>query len=113
MEILSIIPATVLGYATFRATTHPASRIRRKLPNFKVKRVQFFPVIRINMFGRAIHFHHWFNFSILLALSGITSVTVLDHMITRGLLIGGIIQGLTLPRGYKNVFSCKCSHCLN
>lgn len=113
MEILSLVPATALGYLTLRATTHPNARIRRRLPDISIKRVQLFPVLRIQMFGRAIHFHHWMNFSILLALSGVTSVAILDHIFTRGLLIGGIIQGLTLPSGHRKVFSCKCSHCIN
>lgn len=103
MEALSIIPATALGYATLRATTHPTSRIRRKMPNFKVKRVQFFPVLRINIFGRVIHFHHWISFSMLLILSFFTSIGILDFMVTRGVLLGGIIHGLTLPREHRKI----------
>lgn len=112
MEYLSLLPATALGYLTLRATTHPNARIRKRLPNLKLKRVQVFPVLSIKLFGRTIHFHHWVNFSILLVLSGFTQIGILDHTITRGLLLGGVIQGLTLPKGHKRVFSCKCSHCL-
>lgn len=103
MEYLSIVPATALGYLTFRATTHPAARIRRKMPNVKVKRVQVFPVIRVNIFGRVIHFHHWINFSILLMLSFFISVGILDLVVTKGILLGGIIQGLTLPREHRKI----------
>lgn len=113
MEYLSLVPATALGYLTLRATTHPNARIRRKMPDLKIKRLQVFPVIKFNMFGRNIHLHHWMNFSILLAISGVTSVAILDHILTRGLLIGGIIQGLTLPKGHRRIISCKCSHCIN
>ncbi len=113
MEYLSIVPATALGYLTFRATTHPDARIRRKMPNFKYKRVQVFPVIRFHVFGRTIHFHHWFNFSVILALSGITSIAILDQVFAKGILLGGIIQGLTLPSGHRKVFPCKCSDCIN
>lgn len=113
MEYLSLVPATALGYLTFKATTHPQAKIRKRMPNLTVKRLQFFPVIRIHMFGKVIHFHHWFNFSLLLALSGVTSFAILDHTITRGLLLGGVIQGLRLPRGHKGVFACKCSYCIN
>lgn len=102
MEILSIVSAAALGYLTFRATTHPKSLIRRKMPNIRVKRVQFFPVIRIYMFGRVFHFHHWVNCSILLAVSSFTSIGILDLMFTKGLLLGGIIHGLTLPRGHRH-----------
>ena len=112
MDALSIIPATAVGYLTLRAATHPTSRIRKRMPNVRVKRVQFFPVLRINAFGKMIHFHHWVSFSILLAISGFTQIGILDHSIVRGLLIGGVIQGLTLPKGHRKVYPCKCSHCL-
>lgn len=103
MEALSLIPSTALGYFTFKATTHPASRLRRKMPNVKVKRVQLFPVLRIFMFGRVFHLHHWFIFSILLILSIFASIGILDLMFTRGMLLGGIIQGLTLPKGHRKI----------
>ena len=102
MEILSLVPAAALGYLTFKATTHPKSRLRRRLPNIRVRRVQVFPVIRFYAFGRVFHFHHWVNCSILLAVSGFTSIGILDLTFTRGLLLGGIIQGLTLPRGHRH-----------
>lgn len=101
MEYLSIVPAAALGYLAFRATTHPAAKIRKKLPNIKVKRIQVFPVIRVRMFGRWVHFHHWINFSILLTLSGFMSIGILDHTFTKGVLLGGIIQGLTIPKPYR------------
>lgn len=103
MEALSIIPAAALGYATLRATTHPTSRIRRKMPNLKVKRVQIFPVFRINVFGRVIHLHHWMSFSILLLISLFASIGFLDLIVTRGILLGGIIHGLTLPREHRRI----------
>lgn len=103
MEYLSILPGTALGYLAFKATAHPTSRIRRKLPNIKTRRVQVFPVIRIFLFGRVIHFHHWVNFSALLLLSIFISLGILDHMITRGILIGGIIHGLTLPKEHRRI----------
>lgn len=98
-----MVPAAALGYLTFRATTHPNSRFRKKMPNIKVKRIQLFPVLRISVFGRTIHFHHWFNFSILLALSGMAPMGFLEGTFARGILLGGIIQGLTLPKGHRGL----------
>lgn len=103
MEYISILPAAALGYLTFKVTTHPTSRLRRKLPNIKTKRVQVFPVIRVNLFGRVIHFHHWINFSILLILSVFITGGVLDYIVTKGLLLGGIIHGLTLPKEHRKI----------
>ena len=97
MEYLSLIPATALGYLTFRVTTHHTSRIRKKLPNIKTGRVQVFPVLRFKAFGRVIHLHHWVSFSIILGLSFFISLGVVDYIVTKGILLGGIIHGLTEP----------------
>lgn len=77
------------------------------MPNLRVKRLQIFPVIRVQAFGRIFHLHHWFNFSVLLATTAFINAGILDTTIARGLMLGGIIQGLTLPKGrrtliYKN-----------
>lgn len=103
MEYLSVIPATALGYLTFRATAHPTSRIRKRLPNLRVKRVQLFPVVRVYMFGRVIHLHHWFSFSIILAISAFISIGILDYVFTKGLLLGGVIHGLSLPKEHRKI----------
>ncbi len=103
MEYLSLIPATALGYLTLRATTHPTAKIRRKLPNIKTRRVQVFPVLRIKLFGRVIHFHHWIMFSIILLLSFFLSLGIVDFMVTKGILLGGIIHGLTLPKEHRKI----------
>ena len=103
MEFLSLLPATALGYLTFRATSHPSSRLRKKLPNVKLKRVQVFPVVRLKAFNRVIHFHHWFAFSLILASTPFANLGFLEHIFTKGLLLGGIIQGLTLPRGHRTL----------
>ncbi len=103
MDYISIIPATALGYLTLKMTTHPNSGIRQKLPNIKSKRVQIFPVIRFYFFGRVIHFHHWVNFSILLILSLFFSIGILSLVVTKGLLLGGVIHGLNMPKGHKKI----------
>lgn len=103
MEYLTVIPATALGYLTLRVTSHPNSRIRRKMPNVKVKRVQIFPVLRVYMFGRVVHLHHWFAFSIVLVASVFLSLGIFDYIFTKGMLLGGIIQGLTLPKEHRKI----------
>lgn len=104
MEYLSIVPATILGYLTFRATTHPSSRFRKKMPNIVIKkRVHIFPSLRVYMFGRVFHFHHWVNLSILLGVSLFVSGGVLGYMVTKGILLGGILQGLRLPKDHRKI----------
>src|SRR3989338_4255692 len=101
MEYLSLIPSIALGYLTLKVTTHPTAGFRKKLPNIKSRRVQIFPVIRFYFFGRVIHLHHWINFSLLLILSIFITGGILDYMVTKGLLLGGVIQGLTLPQEHR------------
>src|SRR5690349_18146154 len=103
MEYLSINPTTALGLLTFKTKTYPTSRKRKKLTNIKTNKVKVFPVIRFYMFGRVIHLHHWINFSILLILSIFITGNILDFMVTKGLLLGGIIQGLTLPHEHRRI----------
>lgn len=103
MEYLSLIPATALGYLASRTVTHPTSRIRRKMPNIKTKRVQVFPVLRVKAFGRVIHFHHWIYFSIILVVSFFVSLGVVDYIVTKGILFGGIIHGLTVPKEHRKI----------
>ncbi len=105
MEYLSIIPATALGYLTFKVTSHPGSKFRKKMPNIIIKkRVHIFPAIRVYMFGRVFHLHHWVSLSILLFASFYATTGILDFMFTRGILVGGIIQGLTnMPKGHKKI----------
>lgn len=103
MEYLSIIPATALGYLASRTVTHPTSRIRRKMPNIKTKRVQVFPVLRIKVFGRVIHFHHWIYLSVILAVSFFVSLGIVDYVVTKGIILGTIIHGLTLPKQHRKI----------
>jgi len=103
MEYLSIIPATALGYLASRTVTHPTSRIRRKMPVIKTKRVQVFPVLRIKVFGRVVHLHHWIYFSVILAVSFFVSLGIVDFIVTKGILLGGIIHGLSVPKEHRRI----------
>lgn len=103
MEYLSLLPATALGYLASRTISHPTSRIRRKLPNIKTKRVQFFPVLRFKILGRVIHLHHWIYYSVILIVSFFVSLGVLDFIVTKGVLLGSIIHGLTVPKKHRKI----------
>ncbi len=73
------------------------------MPNIKTKRVQIFPVIRFNFFGRVIHLHHWIFFSAILIVSTFASLGALDYLVTKGILFGAIVHGLTLPKQQRKI----------
>lgn len=104
MEYLSLLPASALGYLVSRMFTHPGSKIRKKMPNIKTRRVQIFPVLRFNFFGTVIHLHHWIYFSVILIVSTFASLGVLDFIVAKGILIGAIIHGVTLPKNHRKIF---------
>jgi hypothetical protein len=108
---LTVILAVIVGFIVLQLVTHPTkSRIRKSMPDIKTKRFQFFPVLRVRFMGRSYHFHHWFNFSVLLALSAFMSSSFLDSAITRGFLVGGVLQGLT-AKMERNIV-CTCTDCM-
>jgi len=109
MQAIYTVISAIIGYFTFRVTSHPDSKVWKRLPQVKVKWFQVFPSIRIFIKGRVIHFHHWFSLSILLCISIFVSGGILDSWITRGVLMGGIIQGLTTqsPTARKIIYRKK------
>lgn len=103
MEYLSILPATALGYLVSRMFTHPNSTIRKKMPNIKTKRLQIFPVFRFKLGTRVIHLHHWIYFSAILIVSTFASLGVLDYIVTKGILAGAVVHGLTIPKKHRKI----------
>jgi len=102
MQFLYALASALASYGICNFFTHPNSKIRQKLPNLRIKRVEFFPSLRLVGKAKIIHFHHWFNFSLLLCLSIFVTSGFLDSWITRGALLGGIVQGLKFPD--RNIF---------
>ena len=101
------LPAILIGVVIFYVLTHPKSPIWKRWQRvsfLKSTRVQLSPSIRIKYKNNIIHFHHWFNFSVLLLISMIFNVRLLDNNLTQGLLIGGVIQGLSDPMSRKFIY---------
>ena len=94
---MSILPATVLGYTTFHLTKYPNGKFGKKLPNLKLKAIELSPSIRLNIREHTIHFHHWMNLAILLAISVPMTGALWDSVFAKAFLVGGIVQGLTFP----------------
>ena len=104
MQVIYTLIAILVSHKICNIFTHPNSKIWHHYPHFKIKRVELLPSIRIVLKGKIIHFHHWFNFSVILCLSIFVTGGVLDSWITRGALIGGIIQGLSISSGRHFIY---------
>jgi hypothetical protein len=104
MPFLYALASALASYKIFSIFTHPNSKLWQRWPRLKFKRIDVFPSLRITIKGRVIHFHHWFNFSLLLCTSIFVSGGILDSWITRGALLGGIVQGLSIPSARKIIY---------
>ncbi len=109
MELMSIVPATVLGYTAFHLTKYPHGKVGKKLPKVKVKGIELSPSIRLNLKNHTIHFHHWMNLAILLAISVPMTGTLWDSAIAKSFMVGGIIQGLTFSDANKIIYKKQSS----
>jgi len=97
MQIIYTVIFAIVGYVSSRLASHPNSKINRKLPKVRVKNVYLLPSLQIAIRGKVLHLHHWFNFTVLLCISIFVTGGILDSWLTRGFLIGGVIQGLRFP----------------
>lgn len=97
METIYTFITVITSYKIWNIMSHPDSKLWNRFPKVQIKWVQFFPSIKIFVKGRVIHFHHWFHLSVLLCISIFVTGGILDSWITRGFLMGGILQGLTNP----------------
>lgn len=104
MEILPVIISGVVSYKLCDLLTNPKSKIWNGFPRVKSKRIDFFPSVRVKIKGRVVHFHHWFNYSLLLGISVFVTGGMLDSWIVRGLLMGGVVQGLATPSARKLIY---------
>jgi len=104
LQVLNFLLASIVGYIFVYFYSHPKSFIHRKLPKLKIKSFQFFPSMTITISGKVIHLHHWLGFSIILVVSIFVNSGILSLLFTKGLLSGGIIQGVFTPKSFKLIY---------
>ncbi|OGY09242.1 MAG: hypothetical protein A2782_01855 [Candidatus Blackburnbacteria bacterium RIFCSPHIGHO2_01_FULL_43_15b] len=102
---LALVLSIISGYAGFYYSTHPTSKLWHKIPSIKMsRRVQLTPSIRLFARGRIIHLHHWFTCGVLLLVATYTNAGILDAVLAKGVLIGGVLQGISMPEARRLVY---------
>lgn len=97
MNYLLFMISIILGFIFNRSLSKDGSKLNRKLPLIKIRFIQFCPSIKIHIGSRYIHVHHWLTYSIVLIVTLTLNAGVFDTLFSKGLLVGGILQGLTFP----------------
>ena len=96
--------ASIIGYLVFYILTNPKSFVHRKLPKLKIKGLQLLPSVTVTIAGKIYHMHHWLGFSIILVVSIFVTTGVLSLIFTKGVLSGGIVQGIFTPKSFKLIY---------
>lgn len=104
MELLTFLPATFLGFTIFKYTCDPKHALAKHRPHIQLWRFELQPYVRIRVKGRFIHSHHWINLSIFLTISLLMNVGFLDIPFIKGIIVGGIVQGLTFSDFKKIIY---------
>src|SRR5512138_2588425 len=95
MNIFYFILSLLAGYYFNRSLSKSGYRINRKLPYYKIKFIQFSPNIKIHFKNRYIWIHHWLTYTVILIITLTSNAGILDTLVSKGILVGGILQGLT------------------
>ncbi|PIT89034.1 MAG: hypothetical protein COU27_02625 [Candidatus Levybacteria bacterium CG10_big_fil_rev_8_21_14_0_10_36_7] len=98
-----VIFGGIIGFSLFTLMSHPKSRLNKRLPNKKIKNVQFFPRVNFSARERVFHFHHW----LLLTPIYLYVQNLVHSDIANGVFIGGILQGLMYKDRFKIIFKDK------
>ncbi|MFV1917457.1 MAG: hypothetical protein ACC618_03195 [Patescibacteria group bacterium] len=104
MQTRIFLAASIIGYLLFYVLTHPKSVVNKHLPKLKIKAFQFSPSVTLTISGKIYHLHHWLGLSLILVASIFIESGVLSLLFTKGLLSGGIIQGVFTPRSFRLIY---------
>lgn len=94
--------AIIGGIVSFIAVTiffHPKSKVNKKLPEKRIKNFQIAPRVNFSVRNKVIHIHHWFYL-----IPVFVFVNNLNWDIARGVVLGGIVQGLFFKDRFKFIY---------
>jgi len=91
------------SYAFFSNFSNPEKK-KHFVPKLKFYRIEFLPNLRLHLKNNILHFHHWLLFLCLLALLSVIYPLFHEFTMFKGLLLGGIFQGLTFRDRFTFVY---------
>lgn len=67
-DVANVALGAAAGFAIFWFASHQKSPLHDKIPQKKVRNITILPHIKIVKEDTHIHFHHWFNITLVYAL---------------------------------------------
>ncbi len=100
---METIISGVASFFLFQITTHPKSKINKKIPRVKISRFSFAPRFTFEAKNRVFHLHHWMLFTPILVFTQTRGTGILQSDLLHGFLLGTIVQGLLYRDRFKVV----------
>jgi hypothetical protein len=97
MDYIIFTFSLLLSYQFNNSLSKKGHRINKRLPSIKIKFLQLSPNIKIHFKNRSIHIHHWLTYSVMLIIAFTLNTGIFESFLSRGYLVGGILQGLSFP----------------
>jgi len=101
MEVAQGILGISFGYSLWLLLSHPSKFLKNKLPEIKLKSVQFLPNFRIKIKQKLFHIHHWIFLILILGILIYTTNSFTQLLLLKGFILGGAIQGITYKDRFK------------
>ena len=98
--IFTFLISAVVGYFFFLYVSHPKKK-KDKLPKISFWRIDILPNVRFHIGKKTYWVHHWLYLSLVIAIPVIIGEGFIFPLVAYGLLVGGIIQGLTYSDRFK------------
>lgn len=98
--VIQMVTGVVVGYSFSKTMTHPAGKLRKKLPCIRVKWIQLLPHLIFEVKGKKVHIHHWVTLPTIWLPLILSSDLLRAQLFLHGIILGSVIQGLR----YKDRF---------
>lgn len=98
--IATFILSVIAGYVVFLYLSHPEKK-KHKVPKIGLWNIEFMPNFRVHIKSKTYHFHHWFVLALVILIPIILRDDFQYPMVFKGIVVGGILQGLRYPNKFK------------
>lgn len=98
---LKVLLGGFIGFSLFEVASNPKFPVNRKIPKERIKNLAILPNLEIISKKKMYHFHHWIDLSILYLLYIGLRRRLLKSKILNGIMLGGILQGITYKDRFK------------
>ncbi len=94
-----------VGIGASMIISHPDSKINKRIPVKKIRKVQLLPHLRIEARERLFHIHHWVHLIVPLMVLHLLGEKIPAAKEAKGFLLGCILHGLTFGDRFNFAFS--------